>query len=978
MIDPHVAAAPDPEADRLATLRAYGVLDTDPEEAFDDLTMLAARLLDMPITSISLVDKDRLWFKSRTGLPVPEMPRAGSFCDQVVQGRDLMEVQDAHLDERFSTHPVVTDKPGIRYYAGCPLQARDGQVIGSFAVLDRRPRRLTPDQQDSLQRLARQAMYLLELRRTRAEQRESQRVQRRLALVAERTHNVVVMADAEGLVTWVNEAFTRVTGYQPEEVVGRVPGRLLQFEGTDPDARAALGQAVRTRTACQVQILNRGKQGQVYWMNVDLQPLYEADGRFEGFVAIETDITELVLQRERAQTLLSVLPVGVLMQSAEERIVQANAAAARILGVAPADLTGLGTQAHRWQTIDAQGQPLPDDERPLRQVLRSGQATSPRRIGITTPAGQRRWLDLSCVPLPGPDGQVSSAITCFADVTENVRTDELLRAAMLAADLGAWTWDSQSSRWKLALNWAQRFGEGGEDLDWLARMHPDDLPEAKARLKEVLRGQTPVLRIEFRMAMADGRYRWLLSAAAVTERSPEGRAIRVSGVLMDIDERKRTEAQLALAASTDALTGLPNRSLLQDRLERALATARRRRRHGAVLFLDLDHFKRVNDSHGHAAGDALLCEVARRLQGVLRAEDTLARMGGDELMVLLPDLDRDPSVASDRAGQVAAKLQDALRDPIEIGEAEFQIGASVGTTIFPKTDTETAEDLVREADTAMYEAKHTARGTVRRFENVMLQTVAGRLSIERDLQRALAQNRLTLHLQGKWFPDGTLAGAEALTRWHDPVRGHVSPVDFIPVAEDSGLIIPLGRWVIEQACQAVLACQARGHRVPIAVNVSPRQFSDPGFQADLKRIVQDAGLEPAWLTLELTEGMLAHEGAPDLMAELAAQGFRFAIDDFGTGYSNLLYLKKLPVHELKIDRAFVRDLADDPDDATLVQAILDIARNFRIQTVAEGVETPAQADFLIAHGCRQLQGYLFDRPRSAADFVASLAGPAGA
>ena len=942
------------------------------DPAFDDITALAAQLCGASTASITVDDGHRLWLKSASGPDVPAWTTDRSFFAPVWACGGHFVSADLARDSRFSSHPRFDRASRMRFLAGCPIVSSDGSVLGLVCVMDAAPRTLAEEQGQALQRLARQSLRLIELGRARQHAQRTQSELRRLALVAERTRNVVILSDANGRATWTNEAFTQVTGYSAHELIGRVPGDLLQFAGTAPEAVQALRDAVREHRPCRVQLLNRGKHGRPYWMDVDLQPLHDAQGRCEGFVAIETDITELMLEREQSRTLLDALPVGVLLQDADGITRRVNPAAARILGAPPSSLIDTTTQAARWQTVNADGQPLPDDQRPLARVLHTGQATGSERIGIFTPAGERRWIDLSCVPLPGADGGLAGAITCFADVTDKVQADGLLRASMLAADLGPWSWEPRSNQWTLSLAWAERFGPGGQAPDWLNRVHPDDIAAALASLRSMIRGEAPVYRAEFRIRMRDNQYRWLLSCAAVSERGADGRVHRVTGVLMDIDERKRAEEELAIAASTDALTGLPNRSLLHERLGRALQAARRHDRKGALLYLDLDHFKRVNDSHGHPMGDALLKQVAQRLSAAVRAEDTLARMGGDELMVLLPELGGDVAAAALGAQQVADKLRNALSQPFAIDGFEFRIGASMGVTVFPKSPTETAEDLVREADTAMYEAKHAERGSVRPFEGAMQLAVANRLSLERDLQRALADGQLELHLQGKWSPDGRLAGAEALTRWNHPVRGAVSPADFIPVAEDSGLILPLGRWVIEQACRAVRAARAKGHDWPVAINVSPRQFSDAGFAGDLRRIIDATGVQPAWLTLELTEGIVLKEGVAPLMHDLAAQGFGFAIDDFGTGYSNLMYLKRLPVNEIKIDRAFVRDVVTDPDDAILVQAIIDIARNFEIATVAEGVETAEQADFLTARGCRLLQGYRFDRPRPVADFIAQL------
>ncbi|GAB4038358.1 MAG: hypothetical protein Fur0014_06990 [Rubrivivax sp.] len=944
-------------------MEALELLDTGPDPGFDDLTALAAAMLGAPIALVSLIDGRRQWFKSHHGIATTETPREWAFCAHAIQGQDLFEVPDACADARFRHNPLVLQDPHIRFYAGVPLRLETGEALGTLCVIDHAPRRLDARERDALVRLARQAMRLIELHRSQREQRRASRELRQLALVAQRTDNVVILGDAAGRATWVNAAFERVTGFRPDEIIGRTPGSLLQFAGSSALARAELRDAVRSRRACRVQILNRSRAGRPYWMDVDLQPLHAEDGQFEGFVAVETDITEVVRQRELAQALLDVLPAGVMLQSPAGRILKANPAAHEILGVAPGSLPGQDTRAERWSTVDEAGHPLPDERWPVAQVLATGRPSEPSRIGLRNGQGEQRWLDLRCVPLRGPDGALEGALTCFTDVTAAVRTDALLQTALRAADLGSWTWDPDDDHWSLSANWAERFGVGNLAADWRDRVHPEDMLRANEAMRELLTGRHPSYRVEFRLRLVDGRWRWLLAHAAVAERSPDGRVRRVSGVVMDIDERRRAEERLRVAATTDALTGLPNRSLLADRLGRALASCRRRGRHGALIFLDLDHFKRVNDSHGHAAGDALLREVTRRLRDTLRVEDTLARMGGDELMVLLPDAGAQPEAAVQAAREVVRKLRAALDAPVPVGSMEFRVGASIGITVFPRAEAPTVDDLIREADTAMYAAKQAERGSTRVYEQAMREDVATRVALERALQQAIADDRIALHLQGQWTADGRLAGVEALARWQDAERGMVPPGSFIPLAEDCGLIVPLGRRVVEHACALVRRLRDHGLAVPLSFNVSPRQFADPAFADHLRRAVRCQGIAPADLRLELTEGMLADETSERLMGQLAADGFRFSIDDFGTGWSNLMYLKRLPVHELKIDRAFVRDVVDDPDDAALVQAIVAIAHRFGIDAVAEGVETGDQARFLVEAGCDRLQGFLYDRPR---------------
>ncbi len=438
---------------------------------------------------------------------------------------------------------------------------------------------------------------------------------------------------------------------------------------------------------------------------------------------------------------------------------------------------------------------------------------------------------------------------------------------------------------------------------------------------------------------------------------------RILAVVRDITERKAAETEIHRLAYLDALTGLPNRRLFLDRLNQALAAARRSGHWGAILFVDLDHFKRINDARGHNIGDLLLKQVSERLTRYRRDEDTVARQGGDEFAVLLVNLAATHSAAIRLAIRVAEKIRNAINTPFQIDGLEYHIGVSIGITVFPKA-AESLDDLLREADTALYRAKEAGRNTVSYFEPAMQETVQARFALEHDLRQALLRNEMRLFLQPQVDGQGRFVGAEALVRWERPNHGLVSPAVFIPVAEESGIILALGRWVLEEACRLLKQLDTTGHTLRLAVNVSPRQFRQTDFTTCVCAVLQSTGANPTHLVLEVTEGLVI-ENIHDTIAkmkELNRLGIRFSIDDFGTGYSSLAYLKQLPLHELKIDRTFVQDAPTDPNDAALVEAILAVAQHLKLAVVAEGVETEIQLDFLKQRGCDVFQGYFFDRP----------------
>lgn len=430
--------------------------------------------------------------------------------------------------------------------------------------------------------------------------------------------------------------------------------------------------------------------------------------------------------------------------------------------------------------------------------------------------------------------------------------------------------------------------------------------------------------------------------------------------------RNITEHKLAYY---DTLTGLPNRALLHERVRSAITLHQRLGQIGALIFLDLDNFKQINDARGHAIGDALLVQVAQRLTHLLRNGDTLARLGGDEFVLLLHDLSRDMDTAKATALRIGDQVRSVLEVPHRLNEHLYSSSASIGITLFPKDlesiDTESADDLLREADTAMCLAKKMERNRICFFEPSMLINAQESLSLEQDVKTALERGEISLYVQSQVDATATdkVVGGELLLRWNHPLRGSVSPERFISVAEESDLILRLGDWVIVQACEALAHLQATRPHLTLSVNVSPRQFHQEGFVERIRAILRQTGAPPTQLILEITETLLVDSlDTIARMTELVQMGIRFSIDDFGTGYSSLSYLKKLPLFELKIDKSFINDIPQDPDDTAIVQSILAMAVHFKLRVVAEGVETQAQADFLQTHHCDDLQGYLFERP----------------
>ena len=442
----------------------------------------------------------------------------------------------------------------------------------------------------------------------------------------------------------------------------------------------------------------------------------------------------------------------------------------------------------------------------------------------------------------------------------------------------------------------------------------------------------------------------------------------------DIGERKKAANAIHRLAFYDVLTGLPNRRLLTERLETELARAHAGGDGGAVVFIDMDHFKYVNDARGHATGDELLRQAGQRLAGLMAGEDMVARIGGDEFVVLLTGLGQDQALVAATALARAEAVRAALAEDIEIDGHRYLSSASIGVALLPRPE-QSAIDLLREADTAMYRAKAGGRNKVALFEATMRAEVEGRLTLERDLGLALERRELAMYLQLQFDVAGHPVGAELLMRWRRTDSSMVAPVVFIPVAETTGMITPLGDWALRQACLAWQRLSAAGHAIPLSVNVSPSQFRDSDFVDSVRRLLRDTGVPADQLIFELTEGLVVdqRDGTIAGMEALAALGIRFSIDDFGTGYSNLAYLKRMPLFELKIDKSFIHDIPHDPDGIAIVQTILAMAAHLRLRVVAEGVETAEQAQFLAAHGAPTMQGYLFARPLPLDEVLAHLA-----
>ena len=556
------------------------------------------------------------------------------------------------------------------------------------------------------------------------------------------------------------------------------------------------------------------------------------------------------------------------------------------------------------------------------------------------------------------------------------QSESRLKQAQQVARLGNWDWDIVRDQ----VHWSEEifrlFPIEPTALDasfqsFLNFVHPDDRQRVRAAIDDALTNRVPYL-VEHRIIGHDGSEVTVEQQAEVLFGDNDA-PLRMIGTVQDVSERKRTERQIHQLAYYDALTGLPNREQFRKRTERALCAARRNSQRLALIFLDLDEFKYINDTLGHDAGDELLCNIADYLQHSIRASDlvaklntedasqaSLSRLGGDEFTILLPDLGQ-----TEVAAKVAERVLDQLRRPIKIQGKEFFITASLGIALYPD-DADSVDTLLKNADIAMYHAKQGGKNSYRFYAKHMDERVQARLSMESKLKRALEREELYLHYQAKVeIATGRITGVEALLRWRNAEMGLVSPARFIPVAEETGLIVRIGEWVLETACRQAQSWPQAGLVLGnIAVNVSSHQFRRGRLIETVEQTLASTGWDAQSLELELTESVIMENAEETIrvLNQLKAMGVTLSVDDFGTGYSSMAYLKRFPLDIVKIDRSFVSDIITDPNDATIVRAVIALARGLNLTSIAEGVETEQQLDFLRDHGCDQIQGYLVNRP----------------
>ena len=791
---------------------------------------------------------------------------------------------------------------------------------------------------------------------------------------------LVSYIDREQRVRFVNGTQRGWLGVDPLPLHGCKLSDVLDvasYERAQPSLLAALGGAAATFEG------ELAAAGVSRYVHGSFQPDVDADGQVTGVFAVFIDITHrhaLETQlRESEQRFFGAFQhaaIGMALVRPDGRFLRVNAAVCAMLGYSEEELLALSiADVTHPEDLDA--------DMDLLTAMLAGQTDSYRMEKRNFHKdGHAVTIQLSVSVVRDEQGTPLYFVSQVQDISQRKLFEEaLFRERELAEvtlnSIGDAVLTTDTALRVTSLNpiaeamtgWSNGEAKGRalEEIFQLRHVHSDQpiaspLHEALQRNVIVdLAGKVALRhRSGFLTPVED-------SAAPIHDLA--GNVIGGVIVFHDISETRALALKMIHLTQHDTLTGLPNRNLLHTRIEQAVANAQRRHQHGAVLHIDIDQFKRINEVHGHSAGDHVLQTFAARLRGALHSEDLVSRVSGDEFVALLPHID-GTGEAAERAGRLLAQCA-----RVSLGDTEVDLRISIGISLFPN-DASDADSLLRHADSAMYEMKANGRHGYRFFTPAMNEREAARRRIDAALGQALARHELSLHYQPKVdAAHGGIVGAEALLRWYADGREVSVPDQFVPAAEDNGLILPIGRWVLHEACRQASQWQRRGHPIPVSVNVSPLQLQQADFYDQLDAALASTGLDPHLLELELTERMVMSGGdaTAALLRRIRQRGVRMSLDDFGTGYCSLSYLKHFPVDALKIDRAFVRDIATDPDTASITVAIIAMARSLNKDVIAEGVETEEQGAFLRAAGCSVLQGFLYGHAMPAAALEARLA-----
>ena len=1018
------------ELARLQDLLTYEILDTPSEVEFDRLCILASHICETPIATITFIDDQRQWFKASVGLAIRETQRSISFCAHAIKQKEFFLISDAKADPQFANNPLVLDSPNLRFYACMPLISPGGFGLGTMAVMDRVPRTLTALQIEALETLGQEVVLQLELRRKRMLLEDVAAERDRLNATLGKAQRIAHIGSwelniQENQLVWSDEVY-RIFDVERHQfkldfesflkfVYPKDKQRLLVEQASvisgegmlNTQHRIVLGDG-ELRYVHELAELIRDEQGEPWLLSGTVQDI--TDHKLMEIFRID--------QNGILETIAAGMPLAVVLQASVELVERQypDALCSILL------LDNEGQHLH-----NGVANKLPAEYMRAVENLKIGPAVGScgtaayRRCDVIVSdiAEDHLWVNYrdlalsfglrACwsIPIFSSHNEVLGTFAMYhlTPYTPAQQEMELIGSISHIVGIAIERHKSQAHLQLLEtsishlndivlITEAEPFDEPGPRIIFVNdaferrtgyRRHevigktPRILQGPKTsrneldRIHAALKKWEPV-RAELINYTKSGEEFWIeLDIVPIADE--KGWYTHWVSIERDISKRKLAEEEINHLAFYDHLTQLPNRRLLLDRLNLTLLANARSGRHGALLFIDLDNFKTLNDTLGHDKGDLLLQLVAERLCGCVREDNTVARLGGDEFVVMLTELGDSPQEAATESRIVGERIIANFSESFLLGVYEHNCTPSIGITLF-SDGRDSVDELLKRADLAMYRAKAAGRNTLSFFDPQMQTAVTARVAMEENLRLGLRNQEFFLCYQPQVNGEGAITGAEALIRWQHPQRGLVSPAEFIPLAEDTGLILPLGQWVLKTACEQLASWATRPEtaNLSVAVNVSVSQYRQPDFAAKVIQVLNETGANPQRLKLELTESLLADdlEDIIGKMTKLKAIGVGFSLDDFGTGYSSLSYLKRLPLDQLKIDQSFVRDVLIDPNDAIIARAIVALGQSLGLAVIAEGVETEPQRQFLASHGCHDYQGYLFSKPLPIAQFETFL------
>lgn len=789
--------------------------------------------------------------------------------------------------------------------------------------------------------------------------------------------DLVWLKDSQGVYLACNPRFEKMFGATQEEIVGKTDYDFVDKDLADFFRQHDRMAMEKDGPSVNEEWLTFAEDGHCELVETIKTPMRDTQGQLIGVLGIARDITErkrvenaLLESEEKLRSLYELSPLGIALTDMKGRYVEFNEAFRRICGYTVEELKALDY----WELTPKKYEA--DEARQLESLANTGRY-GPYEKEYIRKDGSLIPLCLNGVMMTGSDGQ-KYIWSIVEDITERRQTESDVRIAATAFESQEGMVVTDAKGKILRVNRAFT-AITGYTADEVIGKDPALLRSGRHD-KTFYTDMWAAINTEgswegeiWNRRKSGELYPQHLTITAVKDN--EGKLANYVGTLTDISHSKAAAEKIERLAFYDPLTRLPNRRLLLDRLKQALASSARSGKLGALLFLDLDHFKTLNDSLGHDIGDVLLQQVSHRLESCVREDDTVARLGGDEFVMLLEDLSEQSLEAATQAEAVAKKLLVKLNQPYELCSHIYHSTSSIGITLFDNHN-ENVDELLKQADIAMYQAKRSGRNALRFFDPSMQESINERVALESELHEALEKHQFQLYYQIQMHNSERPLGAEVLLRWIHPTRGKVSPEEFIPLAEETGLILPIGEWVLETACAQLEAWQKNKltNDLTLSVNVSAKQFHQDGFVSLVEDIVHRYAFNPCQLKLELTESMLLEnvDNIINSMSRLRQMGIQFSLDDFGTGYSSLQYLKRLPINQLKIDQSFVRDITFDEQDRSIVRTIIAMAHSMNLEVIAEGVETEEQRQRLLHKGCNQFQGYLFGTPMPLDEFEEML------